>query len=99
MVRTVPAKAAAASVVGSPSAVSAQPAGMGWPFFWAAMMLPRATIEVARSILTGQPLPVGKEAAIGLVPKKAWHAASGDIAGSQPVVASTIMSCFAARLQ
>src|SRR5215469_9966025 len=99
MVRTVPARAAAASVVGSPSGVSAQPAGIGWPRFWAAMMLPRATIEVARSILTGHPLPVGKEAAIGFVPKNAWHAPSGDMAGSQPVVANRIISCFAARLQ
>src|SRR5580692_12639909 len=99
MVRTVPARAAAASVVGSPSTVSAQPAGMGWPFFWAAMMLPRATIEVAKSIFTGQPLPVGKEAAMGLVPKNAWHAPSGDMEGSQLVVANKIISCFAARLQ
>src|ERR1700678_498730 len=99
MVRTVPAKAAAASVVGSPSGVSAQPGGIGWPFFWAAMMLPRATTEVARSILTGQPLPVGNEAAMGLVPKNAWHAPSGDMAGSQLVMANKIRSCLAARLQ
>src|SRR5580698_8599167 len=99
MVRTVPANAAAASVVGSPSAVNAQPGGIGWPRFWAAMMLPRATMEVARSIFTGHPLPVGKEAPMGLVPKYAWHAPSGDIAGSQPVVANRIMSCFAAILQ
>src|SRR5580765_4479208 len=99
MVRTVPARAAAASVVGSPSGESAQPSGILSPRFWAAMMLPLAIMEVAKSILTGKPLPVGNDAAIGFVPKKAWQAPSGDIAGSQLVMANRIMFWPAARLQ
>src|SRR3954470_19539596 len=99
MVRTVPRRAWLGSVVGLPSGSRAQLLGMGWFFFWAAMMLPRATREVARSILTWKPLPVGKEAAMGLVPKKGSQAPSGLMAGSQLVVASRIMLWSAALLQ
>ena len=44
--------AVVASVVGFPSTSSAQPCGIASPFFCAAMMFPRATSDVARSILT-----------------------------------------------
>jgi len=96
---TVPARAAAASVVGRPSGSKAQPSGMRLPALWAAMMLPRATSEVAMSIRTGNPLPVGKDTASGFVPNIASHAPSGDMAGSQLVIAQSTRSCAAARLQ
>ena len=59
-------------------------------------MLPRATPEVARSIFTGNPLPVGNEAAMGLVPKNASYPPSGDMAGSQLVMASKTIFWLAA---
>src|SRR6476660_1876158 len=99
MVRTVPANACDALVVGLPSGSRAQPSGMDWLFFWAAMMLPRAVMLVARSILRWNPLLVGKLAAMGLVPKKALQPPSGLMAGSQLVVAMRIMSRSAALLQ
>ena len=68
-------------------------------FLLAAMMLPRATIDVAMSIFMGKPLPVGKEAAIGFVPKKGWNPPAGDMAGSPLVIAIRIMPSSAARLQ
>ena len=72
---------------------------MGFFCLSAAMMLPRATIEVDRSTFTGNPFPVGNDAAIGLVPKKASLDPSGDIAGSQFVIASRMNPFSAIRLQ
>ncbi len=82
-----------------PSASIAQSGGMDSPRRAAAMMLPRATTEVARSILTGNPLPVGKEAPIGLVPKKGSLAPKGGMAGSALVVAMRTVPRSAAWLQ
>ena len=65
----VPDSAALASVVGRPSASSAQPSGIGSPCWAAFMMRPRATLLSARSITSGGASRRGKAAAIGLVPK------------------------------
>ena len=50
------------------------------------------------SIRSGNPLPVGNETPIGFVPKNASQAPSGDIDGSQFVIASRIMSAAAALI-
>ena len=55
MVSTVPSSAFAGSSVGVPSGASAQPSGILSPDFCAAMMFPRAMIEVARSIFHREP--------------------------------------------
>src|SRR5215469_4287511 len=99
MVATVPSKALCGSVVGCPSTSKAQSLGIGTSFLLAAMMLPRAIFEVARSTLIGYPLPVGNEQAMGFVPKNASEPPSGDIAGSEVVIASRMQFCAAARLQ
>ncbi|MOA38373.1 hypothetical protein D3C78_1600500 [compost metagenome] len=57
------------SVVGWPSASSAQPSGMLSPFLAATMSLPRATSDSDRSMLIGWAPLRGKIAAMGLVPK------------------------------
>ncbi|KAG1306488.1 hypothetical protein G6F62_015394 [Rhizopus arrhizus] len=65
----LPAKPALGSVVGWPSASSAQPSGMGWLSRAAIISLPRATCDSDRSITKRAPLRRGKTAAIGLGPK------------------------------
>ncbi len=60
---------AAGSVVGLPSRSKAQPSGIDWPAFAAAISLPRATSDSDRSISSGSALWRGKTAAIGSVPK------------------------------
>src|SRR5215472_3333136 len=99
MVATVPSSALCASVVECPSMSNAQSPGIGTFFLLAAMMLPRATFDVARSTLIGYPLPVGNEQAIGFVPKKASEPPSGAIAGSEVVMARRVQFWAAARLQ
>ena len=69
--------AAVASVVGLPSASSAQPSGIGSLFCLAARMLPRATFEIDRSTTIGACPGSGQAKAIGLVPNTAFDAAPG----------------------
>src|SRR6185437_4944615 len=66
--RRVPANALAGSVVGPPSASSAQPEGMASPLFLAATILLRATTESAISITRGARPGSGAAKARGLVP-------------------------------
>ena len=76
----VPASAASGSVVGRPSASSAQPTGIGSPRALAATMAPRATAEVDRSTTIGARPGSGQAKAIGLVPKVGRDPPHGAIA-------------------
>ena len=86
-----PSSAALASVVGWPFASSAQPSGIGSPFFAATMTLPRATSLRLRSIINGSPVRRGNTAATGLVPKigclpPAAGIAAGELASAMPTM-------------
>ncbi len=76
----VPARAASALVVGWPSASSAQPSGIGCPFWAAAMILPRATFDKEMSTTTGCPPSMGAAKAMGSVPKSGCRPPHGAIA-------------------
>ena len=62
--------AAAESVVGLPSASSAQPAGMGLPSRAAAWILPMAVTVVEMSRMSGSSSPAGAAMTIGFVPSR-----------------------------
>jgi hypothetical protein len=86
-----PSSAALASVVGLPSASSAQPSGIGSPFLAATITLPRATSDRLRSISSGSPARRGNAAATGLVPKigcrpPAAGMAAGELAKPRPTM-------------
>ena len=63
-----PAIAAFASVVGLPSASTAQPSGIGSPLSAASLILPRATFDVDKSTTIGGLSFNGHAKAIGFVP-------------------------------
>ena len=86
-----PASAAWASVVGWPSASSAQPGGMASPFLAATITLPRATSLRLRSTISGSAPRRGNTAATGLVPKigclpPAAGMAAGELAKPSPTM-------------
>ena len=75
------------SVVGLPSASSAQPSGMRSPLRIAIMMRPRTTVVRARSMTSGS-LPLrGNTAATGLVPNSAFLPPQAGIAAGELVKA------------
>ena len=86
-----PVNAALASVVGWPSASSAQPSGIGWPVLAATITLPRATSLRLRSIISASASRRGNTAATGLVPKigclpPAAGIAAGELAKPRPTM-------------
>ena len=86
----VPAMAAAASVVGRPSASSAQASGMGVPAFCASITLPRATWLSERSMRSGSPCAPGRRRRWGSC-RRAPAAAQGAIAAGEFDSASAII--------
>ena len=86
-----PAMPALGSVVGWPSASSAQPAGMARPSLAATISLPRATSLRLRSIINASAPWRGNTAATGLVPKMgclppAAGMAAGELASPRPTM-------------
>ena len=77
---SAPLRAALASVVGLPRSSTAQPAGIGSPFWAAVRILPRATWLSARSTTIGGPLLCGAAKASGLVPNTGCRPPQGAIA-------------------
>src|SRR6185503_17237314 len=83
------------SVVGLPCRSSAQPSGMRSPRRIAIMMRPRTTVVRARSITIGGFPLLGKTAATGLVPKRAFLPPHAGIAAGELVKAKPAMPASA----
>ena len=92
-----PASAARASVVGWPSASSAQPRGIGSPACAAAFTRTQATADDERSATTGGPSRRGAAQAIGLVPKNGRMPPAGAISDDELANISATSPCSASR--
>src|SRR5918992_2729707 len=86
MGRISPSRAAAGSVVGAPSASTAQPAGIGSPRCLARYTLPRATAVLAMSMTRTSWPPAGAAIDHGLVPTVLRRPPQGAMAGLALVV-------------
>ena len=96
MGRIIPLKASAASVVGLPSSVIAQPSGIFSPRLAATAILPRATPVLAISSTTGSYLPPGAAIDQGFVPTIFFMPPHGGMAGPPLLVMKVMQPASAA---
>lgn len=86
------------SVIGSPSAPTAHPSGIGTPNLLASPIFPLATVEVAMSNIKLFSFSAGAANAIGLVPSIGFLARAGLTAGPAFVIAMPIISFSSASM-